>query len=114
MNPIRATRPGYGRRPAVGGGWRARFPSAVPGATPARRNWPLARIIRSRRRTAMTPGLQPHTVQLCIHCRQVPAGFWVRRTCDQTVRCLSCCQQLDPGRYHVVPFDGHGGTGRFQ
>jgi hypothetical protein len=59
------------------------------------------------RRTITVPRLLPHTVQLCIHCQQNPAGFWVSRRSGQTVRrpwCLSCCQNLDP-RYHVQPFD---------
>jgi len=50
----------------------------------------------------------PHTIQLCIHCRQNPAGFWVSRNGSQTVRCpwcLSCCQDLHPCCYHVNPFD---------
>lgn len=50
----------------------------------------------------------PHTIQLCVHCRRNPAGFWVSRTGGQTVRrpwCLSCCQDLDPACYHVKAFD---------
>jgi hypothetical protein len=50
----------------------------------------------------------PHTVQLCIHCRQSPAGFWVSRRGGQTVRrpwCLSCCQELDRDRCDVTAFD---------
>jgi hypothetical protein len=49
----------------------------------------------------------PHTIQLCIHCRHNPAGFWVSHNDDQTVRrpwCLSC-QDLDPAGYHIRPFD---------
>ncbi len=60
-----------------------------------------------RRRTMTAPCRLPHTVQLCIHCRHNPAGLWVSRN-SQTVRrpwCLSCCQNLDLGRYHVQPFD---------
>ena len=56
--------------------------------------------------TALFP--RPHSIQLCIHCRQNPAGFWVSHTSDQTVRrpwCLSCCQNLNPACYHVKPFD---------
>jgi hypothetical protein len=48
------------------------------------------------------------TIQLCIHCRHNPAGFWVSRDSDQTVRrpwCLSCCQDLDPSCHHIKPFD---------
>jgi hypothetical protein len=61
-----------------------------------------------RQRTMTAPGRLPRTIQLCIHCRHNPAGFWVSRNSSQTVRrpwCLSCCQNLDPGRYHVQPFD---------
>jgi hypothetical protein len=60
------------------------------------------------RRAQATTRLLPHTLQLCIHCRHNPAGFWVRSTSGQTVRrpwCLSCCQYLEPGRYHLRPFD---------
>jgi hypothetical protein len=70
-----------------------------------------------RRRMMIAPRLRPRTVQLCICCRQNPAGFWVSQASDQTVRrpwCLSCCHQLDQSRYHVIPFDGHGGTGRLR
>jgi hypothetical protein len=69
---------------------------------------PAATTTNSRRRAITKPRLLPHTIQLCIHCRQNPAGFWVSRNRSQTVRrpwCLSCCQALDPGRYHVRPFD---------
>lgn len=59
--------------------------------------------------TPTAPGLLPHTIRLCIHCRQNPAGFWVSRTGGRTVRrpwCLSCCQGLDRDRCDVIPFDG--------
>ena len=49
------------------------------------------------------------TVQLCIHCRENPAGFWVSRRNSRVVHrpwCLSCCQELDPGLCDVVPFAG--------
>ena len=56
------------------------------------------------------PGpMLPRTIQLCIHCQQRPAGFWVRRTGGTVVRrpwCLSCCQELDRDRYDVIPFGG--------
>ena len=61
--------------------------------------------------TMIAPRLAPHTVQLCIHCRQDPAGFLASRTCGMPVQrpwCLSCCRGLDPGRCHRIPFDGHG------
>jgi len=50
----------------------------------------------------------PHTIQLCTNCRHNPAGFWVGRTSDQTVRrpwCRSCCQDLDLARHRIEPFD---------
>ena len=40
-------------------------------------NRPAARTANSRRRTIPTPRLLPYTIQLCIHCRHNPAGFWV-------------------------------------
>jgi hypothetical protein len=49
------------------------------------------------------------TVQLCIHCKQNPAGFWVIRRGGTVVRrpwCLYCCQELDPGLCEVTPFGG--------
>jgi hypothetical protein len=69
---------------------------------------PAPMTASSRRRTIPMLRLLPHTIQLCIHCRQNPAGFWVSRTSDQTVRrpwCLSCCQDLDPDCYQIKPFD---------
>jgi len=62
----------------------------------------------TRRRAAILPRLLPRTVQLCVHCRQNPAGFWVSRSGGQTVRrpwCLSCCQGLDQDRCDVLSFD---------
>jgi hypothetical protein len=58
--------------------------------------------------TMTVPGVLLHTIQLCIHCQHNPAGFWVSRDSDQTVRrpwCLSCCQDLDPSCHHITPFD---------
>jgi hypothetical protein len=66
-----------------------------------------ATVTTPRRRAVTVPRLLPRTVQLCIHCRQNPAGFWVSQTGGQTVRrpwCLSCCQGLDRDRCDVVPF----------
>jgi hypothetical protein len=51
----------------------------------------------------------PRTHQLCIHCRQSPAGFWVSGTNDTVVRrpwCLACCQDLDRARRAVTRFRG--------
>ena len=59
------------------------------------------------RRVIIAPGMLPRTVQLCIHCRQGPAGFWVSRKNGKVVRrpwCLSCCQVLDRDRCDVIPF----------
>jgi hypothetical protein len=68
---------------------------------------------RQRRRnylvTTIASGLLPRTIQLCVHCQQRPAGFWVRRTGGTVVRrpwCLSCCQELDRDHYDVIPFGG--------
>ena len=56
---------------------------------------------RERLRTRAVPAQLPHTIQLCIHCRENPAGFWVSRTGGKTVHrpwCLSCCEGLDRDR----------------
>jgi hypothetical protein len=53
--------------------------------------------------------IPPRTHQLCIHCRQSPAGSWVTRKSDTVVRrpwCLACCQDLDRTRCDVTRF-GH-------
>ena len=74
----------------------------------ADQNRPAPTTTNSRRHTITTTRLLPHTIQLCIHCRHNPAGFWVSRIGDQTARrpwCLSCCQDLDPARHHIRPFD---------
>jgi hypothetical protein len=97
-------------------GFAGRFIQDIAAAAtvPAGQQWPAASTAPPRRR-AMTAPRPPRTLQLCIHCRQNPAGLWVSRASDQITRrpwCLSCCQWLDPGRYHVIPFDGHDGAGR--
>jgi hypothetical protein len=82
---------------------------AAPSAAPAALNAPPTTTSMPRRHTVTTPGLLPRTILLCLHCQQNPAGFWVRRTSDQTARrpwCLSCCQQLDRNRCDVAPFQG--------
>jgi hypothetical protein len=81
---------------------------AADASVAAGQNRPAASTTNSRRRTITTPRLLPHTIQLCIHCRHNPAGFWVSRTSGQTARrpwCLSCCQDLDPACHHIRPFD---------
>jgi hypothetical protein len=75
-------------------------------------HWPAPTATLPQRRLMIAP----RTIQLCIHCRHGPAGSWASRTTGQTTRrpwCLSCCQGLDPGRRHVIPFDGHVGAGRW-
>ena len=75
----------------------------------AGQNWPAPPGTNSRRRALITHRLLSRTIQLCIHCQQSPAGFWVSRDNGQTTRrpwCLSCCQHLDPARHQIQPFDG--------
>ena len=50
---------------------------------------------------------RPHTVQLCIHCTENAAGFWVSPANGNVVRrpwCLSCCQELNQDLCDVIPF----------
>ena len=54
------------------------------------------------------------TVQLCVHCRLRPAGFWVSRTSDRVVRrpwCLACCEELDLAGCHISAFGAPIGAG---
>jgi hypothetical protein len=108
--PYPASRPGRD-------GFAGRFLQHIAAATSVvtGQHRPAASTTMPRRRTMIAVPLLPRTVQLCIHCRQNPAGFWVSHTSGQTVRrpwCLSCRQGLDQSRYHVTPFDGHGSAGR--
>jgi hypothetical protein len=99
MNPIRTI---SRSRPAN------REPAA-PGADSAGQHRPAPATTMSRLQAVTAPGLLPRTVQLCIHCRQTPPGFWVSRRGGQTVRrpwCVSSCQELDQDRCDVIPFDG--------
>jgi len=103
QGPHLASRPGRD-------GSAARFvlDLAARAGVAAGRHGPASTITNPRLRTITMPRLLPHTIQLCIHCRQNPAGFWVSHNGGQTVRrpwCLSCCQDLDPGWYHIKPFD---------
>ena len=59
---------------------------AAGASVAARQDRPAARTANFRWRTIATPHRLPHTIQLCIHCRQNPAGFWVSRSGSQTVR----------------------------
>jgi hypothetical protein len=81
---------------------------AAGAGVPADQTGLAATTANSRWRRIPMPRLLPHTIQLCIHCRHNPAGFWVSRDSDQTVRrpwCLSCCQDFDPACHHIKPFD---------
>jgi len=63
--------------------------------------------LRRRLRTTILPARLPHAIQLCIHCRERPAGFWVSRTGGNTVRrpwCLTCCEELDRDHCDVIRF----------
>jgi hypothetical protein len=69
---------------------------------------PAANGTIRRRLTGTAPRLLPRTVQLCTHCLQNPAGFWVSGHGSQAARrpwCLACCQGLDRDRCVVIPFD---------
>jgi hypothetical protein len=103
-----AARSNHGHQPAGGARSPARSTSAASSTPPAGQDWRITITTVPRRRTVTAPSMLPHTVQLCIHCRRRPAGFWVSRNSDQTARrpwCLSCCQGLDQGRYDKIPFD---------
>jgi hypothetical protein len=53
------------------------------------------------------PSLPRGTRQLCICCRENPAGFWVSLQDAAVVRrpwCLACCARLDRAQCEVVPF----------
>jgi hypothetical protein len=81
---------------------------AVAASVAADQHRPAPTTTGSQQRTTIMPRLLPHTIQLCVHCRHNPAGFWVSRNDSRTARrpwCLTCCQDLDPGCYHVIPFD---------
>jgi hypothetical protein len=102
-------RPPPSRRPACEG-FAGRFIQHVAASAivVTGQSRPTPATANSRRRAMAAVGPLPHTVQLCIHCRQRPAGFWVSPMGAATVRrpwCLSCCQDLDPGRCQVIPFD---------
>jgi hypothetical protein len=52
-------------------------------------------------------GTSRRTHQVCVHCRENPAGFWVSCSGGGVTRrpwCLCCCQELDRGRCDIVPF----------
>ena len=56
---------------------------------------------------ALPGSLLPRAVQLCIHCRQIPADFWVSRknaVVSHRPWCLSCCLELGWSACDVVPF----------
>ena len=103
----RAQRQGRGRRSLDRARWPTRSAQAAPGAQPVGQSQPSATTAALRRLTAAVPGLLPRTFQLCIHCGQRPAGFWVSHRNGTTVRrpwCLSCCQALDRDHHDMIPF----------
>ena len=108
-HPAQRQPPHLARRPGRGG-FPARLIEDLAAAAvvqPASTGRPPA-ATTTRRRVITAPRLLPHTIQLCIHCRQNPAGFWVSRNPGQTARrpwCLSCCQDLDPDHARIQPFD---------
>ena len=55
---------------------KARTPITSAGARAGSRPQPP----RERLRTRVLPARLPHTIQLCIHCRDRQAGFWVSCT----------------------------------
>jgi hypothetical protein len=58
-------------------------------------------------RLALPARTLPRSVQLCIHCRQTAAGFWVSRKNSVVAHrpwCLACCERLDKSRCEIVPF----------
>ena len=128
MNHVHRIARSLTRRAAVLLTWPAALPAAVVvprpepsgGTTHSTRPAPAGTIVtsepcagvrpqspREELRTRILPARLLHTIQLCIHCRERPAGFWVSRAGAKTVRrpwCLSCCEGLD--RYcRVIPFD---------
>ena len=63
---------------------------------------------QARRPALIRFGLPPRTVQLCVHCQQRAAGFWVTSRNDRAVRrpwCLACCAELDQALCDLTPFD---------
>ena len=51
--------------------------------------------------------LLPRTIQLCVRCREKPAGYWVSHRGDRTARrpwCVSCSHGLDWRDCDVIPF----------
>jgi len=58
-------------------------------------------------RLSLPAGALPGTFQLCIHCRQTAAGYWVSRRNGVVAHrpwCLSCCLELDAASCEIVPF----------
>jgi hypothetical protein len=106
------------RRRTARDGFPGRFIQDIAAAAgvAAGQHWPAPATTRPRRRPKTGPCLRPDPIQLCIHGRRNPAGFWVSRTGTMPARRPwrpSCCH-LDPGRSHLIPFDGRGGAGRLR
>ena len=107
------------RRRTARDGFAGRFTQdmAAAAGVAAGQHWPAPATTRPRRRPMTGPRLQPHTIQLCIHCHRNPAAFWASPTGGMPARRpwrLSCTQVLVPGRNHLISFDGHGGAERFR
>jgi hypothetical protein len=80
------------------------------GMLPAEQQQQLAaqRPRQARRPALIRFGLPPRTVQLCVHCQQRAAGFWVTSRNARAVRrpwCLACCAELDQALCDLTPFD---------
>jgi hypothetical protein len=89
--------------------WPGRATPAAPSAASAGQNRPESTTMSSRLRTMIAPGLLPRTRQLCIHCQQNPAGFWVSQQ--------RASDGLDRSRCDVIAFGSQkdpDGSGRPQ
>ena len=63
---------------------------------------------RERLRTRAVPAQLPHTIQLCIHCRENPAGSWVSRMGRQDgapALVPVLLRGLDRDRCDMIPFE---------
>ena len=89
--------------------WPGRATPAAPGAAPAGQDWPESMTLSSRLRTMIASGLLPHTVQLCSHCQQNPAGSGASQE--------RASDELDLSRSEVIAFGSRtdpDGFGRSQ
>jgi hypothetical protein len=86
-NQAQNRRPHLASRPGRGG-FAARLIKdlAAAAAVAAGQHRPGPAATTTRQRAITAPRLLPRTIQLCIHCRQNPAGFWVSRGTARTLR----------------------------